>query len=101
VQEASIEILRSGETVEAKLANGQQAYLKLQREPGADGKGVVLRNVSYFGASSNDGFQLFKTVEHRADAGGHQFSHSGTNAFLIAIISQEPTGAKTEKKSGM
>lgn len=101
VQEAPIEIQRSGDSVEAKLAGGKQAYMKLQREPGADGKGVVLRNVKYFAASTNDGFEMYKTVEHRADAAGHTFSHSGTNAFLITITSQEPTGAKPEKKSGM
>lgn len=95
VQEAPIEIARNGDVVEAKLANGQMAYMKLQKEPGADGKGVVLQNVDYFGAASNEGFQMYKTVEHRVDAGGHQFTHSGTNAFLITIVSQEGTAKKT------
>src|SRR5881628_1752031 len=39
VQEAPIEIRQSGDIVEAKLADGQRAYMKLQREPGIDGKG--------------------------------------------------------------
>jgi len=95
VQEAPIEISRNGDVVEAKLANGQMAYMKLQREPGSDGKGVVLKNVDYFGAASNGGFEMYKTVEHRADAGGHQFTHSGTNAFLITIVTQEGGGKKT------
>jgi len=95
VQEAPIEISRNGDVVEAKLANGQIAYMKLQREPGSDGKGVVLKNVDYFGAASNGGFEMYKTVEHRADAGGHQFTHSGTNAFLITIVTQEGGGKKT------
>jgi len=95
VQEAPIEIARNGDVVEAKLANGQMAYMKLQREPGSDGKGVVLKNVDYFGAASNGGFEMYKTVEHRADAGGHQFTHSGTNAFLITIVTQEGGGKKT------
>ncbi len=88
VQEAPIEIRQSEDIVEAKLANGKQAYLKLQREPGVDGKGVVLKNVKYFDALQNDGFQMYKSIEHRADLGGHQFSYSDRNAFLITIVSQ-------------
>jgi hypothetical protein len=41
----------------------------------------------------NDGFQLYKSIEHRADLQGHQFSYTDRNAFLITIVSQEP-GAK-------
>jgi Protein of unknown function (DUF1326) len=89
VQEAPIEIRQSGNIVEAKLADGKQAYLKLQREPGIDGKGVVLKNVKYFDAVQNDGFQMYKSIEHRADVQGHQFSYSDRNAFLITIVSQE------------
>ena len=91
VQEAPIEIRQSGDIVEAKLADGTQAYLKLKREPGIDGKGVVLKNVSYFDAAQNDGFQMYKSIEHRADLGGHPFSYSDRNAFLITIVSQDPS----------
>ena len=56
----------------------------------ADGKGVVLKNVNYFNAVQNDGFQMYKSIEHRADLNGHQFSYSDRNAFLITIVSQEP-----------
>ena len=93
VQEAPIEIRQSGDIVEAKLADGNQAYLKLQREPGVDGKGVVLKNVKYFEAVQNDGFQMYKSIEHRANVAGHEFSYSDRNAFLITIVSQE-TSAK-------
>jgi len=89
VQEGPIEIRQSGDIVEAKLADGQQAYMKLQREPGVDGKGVVLKNVKYFDAVQNDGFQMYESIEHRADVAGHQFSYSDRNAFLITIVSQE------------
>jgi Protein of unknown function (DUF1326) len=90
VQEAPIEVRQSGDVVEAKLADGKEAYLKLRREPGADGKGVVLKNVKYFNAVQNDGFQLYRSMEHRADLEGHQFSYSDRNAFLITIVSEEP-----------
>lgn len=89
VQEAPIEISKSGDIVEAKLADGKQAYLKLRREPGVDGKGVVLQNVKYFDAVENDGFQMYKSIEHRADVPGHQFTYSDRNAFLITIVSED------------
>jgi len=88
VQEAPIDIRQSGDIVEAKLADGTKAYLKLQREPGIDGKGVVLKNVKYFDAVQNDGFHLYRSIEHRANLGGHQFSYSDRNAFLITIVSE-------------
>jgi len=91
VQEGPIEIRQSGDIVEAKLADGQQAYMKLQREPGVDGKGVVLKNVMYFEAVQNNGFKMYKSIEHRADVAGHQFSYADRNAFLITIVSQEPS----------
>jgi hypothetical protein len=74
VQEAPIEMRQSGDIVEAKLADGKQVYLKLRREPGVDGKGVVLKNVKYFDAIQNDGFQLYKSIEHRADLGDISFT---------------------------
>jgi hypothetical protein len=71
--------------------------MKLKREPGADGKGVVLKNVNYFGAQDNDGFEMYKSIEHRADIAGHKFSYSGRNAFLISIDSYEAEGAAEKK----
>lgn len=92
VQEAPIEISGSGDTVEARLGGGQMASMKLKREPGADGKGVVLRNVKYFGAQNNNGFELYRSVEHRADVQGHSFSYTDRNAFLISIDTKEGEG---------
>ena len=89
VQEAPIETDRTGEIVEAKLGAGRMASMKLQREPGADGNGVVLRNVRYFGAQNNDGFEMYRSLEHRADVMGHEFFYSDRNAFLISIDTQE------------
>jgi len=89
VQEAPIEISRTGDVVEAKLGGGQMAYMKLQREPGTDGKGVVLKNVNYFGAQGNGGFEMYKSIEHRSDLADHKFSYSGRNAFLISIDVRE------------
>jgi hypothetical protein len=64
--------------------------VKLKREPGADGKGAVLKSVKYFNAAQNDGFELYRSIEHRADLERHQFSYLDRNAFLITIVSEEP-----------
>jgi len=99
VIEAPIEIARTGDIAEAKLAGGKLAYMKLKREPGVDGNGVVLKNVKYFDAVQNDGFVMYRSIEHRADVEGHKFSYSDRNAFLITIVSQEPAKPEAEKKS--
>lgn len=98
VQEAPVEISKSGDIAEAKLAGGQMAHMKLKREPGSDGQGVVLKNVNYFGAQQNSGFEMYKSIEHRADVQGHKFSYSDRNAFLISIDVQE--GAKGGMSGG-
>ena len=98
VQEAPIEIAQSGDIAEAKLGGGQMAHMRLQREPGADGKGVVLKNVNYFGAHSNAGFALYKSIDHSADIAGHKFSYSDRNAFLITIDTGEAPPAMPAAK---
>src|SRR5258708_27906237 len=67
VQEAPIEVSRAGDIVNATLGGGQMASMKLTREAGADGKGVVLRNVKYFGAQNNDGFEMYRSLDHSAN----------------------------------
>lgn len=107
VQEGSIEITRAGDVVEAKLDGGKLAHMKLKKEGGADGKGVTLHNVGYFGAKSNEGFQLYKSIVHKADVQGHKFNYSDRNAFLITIVSEEaaaavaPAKAPGKAKTGM
>jgi hypothetical protein len=85
VQEAPIEISQNGDIAEARLGDGTMAHMKLKREPGQNGQGVVLQNVSYFGAQKNDGFHMYKSVDHSANVGGHKFQYADRNAFLISI----------------
>ena len=92
--EAPIEIKNQGDIVEASLAGGKMAHMKLKREPGVDGTGVVLKNVKYFDAQKNDGFVLYRSMDHSADINGHKFKYSDRNAFLISIES-ESSPAKT------
>lgn len=92
-QEAPVAITRAGDIVEASLAGGTMAHMKLKREPGADGKGVVLQNVKYFDANRNSGFAMYKSLDHRANVMGHKFQYSDRNAFLISIEREQPLEA--------
>src|SRR6266481_7194557 len=95
VQEAPIEITRNGDIVEAKLgSSGEMAHMKLKREPGADGNGVMLRNVAYFGAQRNSGFEMYKSIDHSANVGGHKFNYADRNAFLISIDREDAAPPK-------
>jgi hypothetical protein len=89
ILEAPIEIKRTKDIAEALLGGGELAYMKLERVPGVDGSGVVLKNVAYFDAAGNDGFEMYKSLDHRANIAGHKFQYSGKNAFLISITSKE------------
>jgi len=40
-----------------------------------------------------NGFELYRSLEHRADVQGHKFSYSDRNAFLISIETQEGEAA--------
>jgi hypothetical protein len=51
-----------------------------------------VKNVKYFGAQNNDGFELYRS-EHSANVQGHKFSHSDRNGFLISIDTHEGEGA--------
>jgi hypothetical protein len=77
----------TGTQARAKLANGK-GEMVLDRFKGNDGGKVVLHNVNYFGAESNDGFIMYKSKVHRYDGFGHKFEYSGRNAFVITIHSK-------------
>jgi hypothetical protein len=98
VQEAPITISRTGDIVEASLAGGKMAHMKLQRVPGMDGKGVVLHNVKYFDAQKNSGFEMYKSLDHSANLGEHKFQYADRNAFLISIEREQPAAAVTGGK---
>jgi hypothetical protein len=48
--------------------------------------------VKYFGAQNNDGFEMYRTLDHSANVQGHKFSYSDRNAFLISIDTHEGEG---------
>jgi hypothetical protein len=69
----------------AKMDNGKGEVV-LERVNGGDPTHeVVVHNLKYWLAQSNNGFRMWKS-KHEAFAGhGHDFSYDGTNGFLITI----------------
>lgn len=46
---------------------------------------VVMKNLRYWNAQSNDGFRMWKSKTERYEGHNQKFEYSGTNGFLITI----------------
>jgi len=69
----------------AKMNNGKGEVV-LERFNGDDpGHEVVVRNLKYWFAQSNNGFRMWKNKHEAFEGHGHNFSYDGTNGFLITI----------------
>jgi hypothetical protein len=69
----------------AKMKNGNGDVL-LERVAGDNpSHEVVVHNLKYWGAQSNDGFRMWKSKHEAFEGDGHKFSYDGTNGFLITI----------------
>lgn len=69
----------------AKMADGKGEVV-LERVAGNKaGQEVVMHNLKYWGAQSNDGFRMWKTKHEAFEGDGHKFAYDGTNGFLITI----------------
>ncbi len=70
---------------EAKMANGKGEVV-LERVKGSDtNHEVVIHNLKYWGAQSNNGFRLWKSKHEAFEGHDHKFSYDGTNGFLVTI----------------
>jgi len=49
------------------------------------GEEVVMKNLRYWNAQSNDGFRMWKTKREMYEGQGQKFEYSGTNGFLITV----------------
>ena len=75
---------KSGEA-HAKMDNGKGEVI-LERVKGDDAAHeVVVHNLKYWLAQSNNGFRMWKTKHEAFEGHGHNFSYDGTNGFLITI----------------
>jgi len=69
----------------AKMDSGKAEVL-LERVKGDNpSQEVVINNLKYWGAQSNDGFRMWKSQHESFEGDGHKFSYDGTNGFLITI----------------
>ena len=82
--EWKVEALRA----EAKLDGGKAAEVVLTRFSGATGKGTtVIKNMSYFAATRNDGFNILpvETIAYRRGPKPAPFEFRGTSGWTITI----------------
>jgi hypothetical protein len=73
---------------EAKLDGGKAAEVVLTRFPGATGEGTsVIRNMSYFASTRNDGFNILPVeyITYRRGAKPAPFEFKGTSGWTITI----------------
>jgi len=69
----------------AKMNNGK-AEVVLEKYKGDDAnREIVMQNLKYWTAQSNDGFRMWKSKHEEFDGKSHKFSYDGTNGFLITI----------------
>jgi hypothetical protein len=69
----------------AKMADGKGEVVLERVEGNKPGQEVVMQNLKYWGAQSNDGFRMWKSKHEAFEGDGHKFSYDGTNGFLITI----------------
>src|SRR5215831_1025434 len=73
---------------EAKLDGGKAAELVLTRNPSATGEGTtVIKNMSYFGSTRNDGFNIMpvEIIAYRRGPKPAPFEFRGTSGWTITI----------------
>ena len=69
----------------ARMDNGKGEVI-LERVGGNNpGEEVVMHNLKYWGAQSNDGFRMWKSKREAFEGDGHKFAYDGTNGFLVTI----------------
>ena len=69
----------------AKMNNGKGEVV-LERGKGDDpNREIVMQNLKYWQAQSNDGFRMWQNKHEELEGKGHKFSYDGTNGFLITI----------------
>jgi uncharacterized protein DUF1326 len=75
-----------GKTAYARLGDGQ-GEVTLTRQDGPSGGPVVIKNLKYWGADRNNGFNLYKSTHHYK---GHDldYSYKDANGFTIEIDSK-------------
>ena len=69
----------------AKMNDGKGEVLLARVKGDNASREVVVHNLKYWGAQSNDGFRMWKSEHEAFEGDGHKFAYDGTNGFLITI----------------
>jgi len=69
----------------AKMSDGKGEVILERVKGDSPDHEVVMHNLKYWSAQSNDGFRMWKSKHEAFEGGGHKFSYDGTNGFLITI----------------
>jgi hypothetical protein len=92
--EGNIEFNVGKDGASARLDGGKTAEVQLKRFEGMNKGPVVIRNLPYFGADSNDGFIVMPNVVEALRAGDKAFEFRGTNGFVTTVsIESKSTAA--------
>jgi len=77
----------NGDTATARLGNskGEVILERFSANNNDSKKEVVIRNLKYWGAQSNTGFQMWKNKHHYYEGHGQKYEYSGTNGFRTTI----------------
>jgi Protein of unknown function (DUF1326) len=69
----------------AKMNDGKGEVILERVSGNSPDHEVVISNLKYWGAQSNNGFRMWKSKHEAFEGDGHKFSYDGTNGFLITI----------------
>ena len=69
----------------AKMSDGKGEVILERVKGDSPNHEVVIDNLQYWSAQSNDGFRMWKSKHEAFEGGGHKFAYDGTNGFLITI----------------
>lgn len=86
--DAKIEWKAEAVRAEARLDGGKAAEVVLTRNPGATGQGTtVIKNMSYFAAPRNDGFNILpvEKLAYRRGPKPAPFESQGTSGWTITV----------------
>ena len=69
----------------AKMGDGKGEVILERVKGDIPNDEVVIHNLKYWSAQSNDGFRMWKSKHEAFEGDGHKFAYDGTNGFLITI----------------
>ena len=85
---------------EAKLADGKQGQVVLNKFQGMSDEPIVMKNLKYFGAPRNDGFVMMPNEVEAYRTGDKPFEFKGSNGFMITLDINSKDVEAAKQKTG-